>query len=292
MNPRDALPLTFIVLCAIFVSAGCTYTTGTDAGEFSQSFTLSGRAEVHVQATNAHVRVIAADDSKVAFRVRYQRRASNAEVPYSAHQDGNVVELTAKEESHDWWNWGNFDAGRAEIEVQMPKNADLQLQTSNGAIEVSSLNGNIRLHTSNGAITAESLKGKLLAHTSNGGISVEGVDGDCDLGTSNGRIQASGRFDSLDVHSSNGGVVARARAGSTVASRWNIGTSNAGVDLEVPTDLKADLDAGTSNGGVKVDLPVTLQGYEGQSHLHGTLNGGGQEVSVHTSNGGIRVTGA
>jgi hypothetical protein len=291
MSKRCALPLHFMVLCAIVVSAGCTYTTGTDGGEFSQSFAVNGRADVHIQARDAHVRVLAADDSKVAFRVRYERSASDPEVPYSARQDGNVIELNEKEDSHDWWNWGNVTSGRAEIEVHMPQNADLQLQTSNGAIEVTRLNGTIRLHTSNGAITADSLKGKLLAHTSNGGISVEGVDGDCNLGTSNGRIHVTGRFDALDLHSSNGVVVARAQAGSTVASRWNIGTSNAPVDLAVPTDLKADLDVGTSNGGVKLDLPITLQGYEGQSHLHGTLNGGGQEVSVHTSNGPIRVSG-
>jgi hypothetical protein len=33
-----------------------------------------------------------------------------------------------------------------------PKNADLQLETSNGAVDVSSLNGNISIHTSNGRI--------------------------------------------------------------------------------------------------------------------------------------------
>ncbi len=291
MSTPCALPLNFIVLCAILVSAGCTYTTGTADGEFTQSFPLTGRADVHIEASDARVRVLTSDDAKVAFRVRYERNGSDAEMPYSARQDGNVIELTEKRESHDWWNWGNFDSGRAEIDVRMPKNADLQVQTSNGAIEVSSLTGNIRLHTSNGAITAESLKGNLQAHTSNGAISAEGVDGECDLGSSNGRIQATGRFDSLDLHSSNGVVVALAQSGSTVASRWNIGTSNAPVELSIPTDLKADLDVGTSNGRVKLDLPVTVQGYEGESHLHGTLNGGGQEVSVHTSNGPIRVSG-
>ncbi|HEV2700716.1 MAG TPA: DUF4097 family beta strand repeat-containing protein [Steroidobacteraceae bacterium] len=291
MSKCCTLPVKIIVLCAIFVSAGCTYTTGTDFGEYSQSFPVNGRADVHIEAYNARVRVLSTDDSKVGFRVRYERDQSQPSNPYSARQDGSVIELTERRESHDWWSWGNFNSGRAEIEVRMPKNADLQLQTSNGAIEVTSLNGNIRLHTSNGAITADSLKGKVQAQTSNGAISVEGVDGDCELGTSNGRIQVSGRFDSLNLRSSNGVVVAHAQAGSTVASRWSIGTSNAPVDLTVPTALKADLDVGTSNGPVNLELPVTLQGYEGKSHLHGTLNGGGQEVSVHTSNGPIHVSG-
>ncbi len=57
----------------------------------------------------------------------------------------------------------------------------------------------------------------------------------------------------------------------------------------MPTDLKANLDIGTSNGGVRFDLPVTAQDYAGKSHVRGTVNGGGPEVTVHTSNGGIHI---
>jgi len=291
MNHPSAMPVKFIVLCVIVLSAGCTYSYGTDVEEYSKSFSVSGRADVHIHAADARVRVITSDTPKVDFHVQYVKNGSDSALTYSARQDGNVVELTSNEVRHDGWNWGGSDTDHAVIEVRMPKNADLQLQTSNGAIEVTSLNGTIWLHTSNGAITAGALKGKLKAETSNGAISADGVDGDCQLSTSNGRIQASGRFDSLDIHSSNGGVVARAESGSTVASRWSIGTSNAGVELAVPTNLKADVNFGTSNGGVQLELPVTVQGFQSQSLLRGTLNGGGQEVSVHTSNGGIRVSG-
>jgi Putative adhesin len=290
MSKPCALPLKFIVPCVIVLNAGCTFGPDVEA-EYTKSFPVSGRAEVHVRAANARVQVMTSMDPKVDFHVRYETGGSEATAPFSTRQDGNVVELTENEDSHDWWGMGNSGVDRAVIEVRMPQNADLQLQTSNGAIEVSSVNGDVRLHSSNGAITADALKGKLQAHTSNGAISAERVDGDCDLSTSNGRIQASGRFDSLDIHSSNGGVVARAAAGSTVSSRWDIGTSNAAVDLSLPTDLKANLDVGTSNGGVQLELPVAVQGFQDPSHLHGALNGGGSEVSVHTSNGHIHIRG-
>jgi hypothetical protein len=292
MRNPCSLALTFIVLCVIFLAAGCTYETGGgEAQDYAKSFALSGRPDVHIHALDAQVHVITSEDPKVDFHVRYERTGSDTALPFSAHQEGNVVALTWNEQPHDWGNWGGFGTADAVIEVRMPKNADLQLQTSNGAIEVSSLNGNIWLHSSNGAITAAALKGKLKAETSNGAITVDGVDGDCALATSNGRIQAAGRFDSLELHSSNGSVVARAAAGSTITSGWNIGTSNAWVDLSVPTDLKADLNVVTSNGGVQLDLPLTVQGFQGTSQLRGTLNGGGPEVSVHTSNGHIHVGG-
>ncbi len=291
MTHPNALALKVIVPCVILLSAGCTFAPGVDE-EYAQSFAPSGRADVHVHVANARVRVTTSEDPKVDFRVRYETDGSDPGHPFSTHQDGNVVELTQNNDSRDWWNLNGSGVNWAVIEVRMPKNADLQLQTSNGAIDVSSVNGTIRLHTSNGAITAAALKGKLKASSSNGFISVEDLDGDCELSTSNGRIRASGRFDSLDIHSSNGSVVARAANGSTVASRWSIGTSNAGIDLSLPTDLKADLNVATSNGGMQLELPLTVQGVQDQYHLRGSLNGGGQEVSVHTSNGHIRVGGA
>jgi hypothetical protein len=290
MNNPCAFARLSMVLCAIFLTAACTYAPGVEE-EYAKSFPVSARAEVHIRVANALVHVTTSEDPKVDFHVRYESSDSDAARPFSTRQDGNVIELTEHEDSHDWWSWNGSGVESAMIEVRMPKNADLQLQTSNGAIEVSSVNGNIRLHTSNGAIDAAALHGKLQASSSNGAISIEGMDGDCALSTSNGRIRVAGRFDSLEIHSSNGGVVARAAAGSTVTSRWDIGTSNAPVDLALPSDLKADLDVSTSNGGVQLELPVTVQGSQDQSHLHGTLNGGGQELSVHTSNGAIHLSG-
>ena len=289
MSLPYALSRTVIVPCAMALSAACTYGTGAEE-DYAKSFPVSGRADVHIFVSNAAVQVMTSDDPNVDFHVHYEIDGSDPGPPFVTRQDGNLIELKENDGSHDWWNWDTDRVHGTRVEVRMPKNADLQLQTSNGAIEVSSVNGDIRLRTSNGAIHAAALKGKLQASSSNGSIDAEGVDGACELSTSNGRIHASGRFDSLTIHSSNGLVVARAAAGSTVASGWSLGTSNSGIDLSLPSTLKADLDLGTSNGGVQLELPVTVQGYQDPSHLHGALNGGGPQVSVHTSNGHIRVS--
>ncbi len=290
MSHPYALFRSFMVLCAILLSPACTSGTAVEE-EYTRSFPVTTRADVHIHVSNAQVRVTTSDDPKVAFHVRYEIEGSDSKPVFSTRQSGDVIELREHDINHDWWGWGDDVIERTTVEVRMPKNADLQLQTSNGAIEVSSLNGNIRLHTSNGSITASALKGKLQVGSSNGAISVADADGDCALSTSNGWIQASGRFDSLDIHSSNGRVVARTAAGSTIASRWDIGTSNSAIELSLPSTLKATLDVTTSNGGMQLELPVTVQGYQDQSHLHGALNGGGPEISVHTSNGHIHLSG-
>jgi hypothetical protein len=300
-------------LCAIVLTVG--FAARATAEDYIKSYQIAGRAHVQVRANNATVRVTTADNPKVTFDVTYdQRYWSSRTLPIASRQDGDSVTLTAIPDRHgwwawDWWNWGEFSRQRLNIEVRMPKNADLQLETSNGAVDVAALNGDIGIHTSNGqiraeqlsgtmdigssngAIALETLKGTLQVRTSNGAISATGVDGKCVLSTSNGRIQVAGRFDSLHISSSNGPVIARAESGSSMSSGWTISTSNSRVDLSVPTDLKATLNASTSNGGITVDLPVTVQGFQSRSRLAGTINGGGPELSIHTSNGSMRVRG-
>jgi hypothetical protein len=299
--------------CTVALTVG--FTARAAAEDYIKSYPIARRAHVEVRAENATVRVTTSDSSQVAFDVTYDPRDWSGQTPpISSRQSGDNVTLTVVPERHEWWdwgfwNWGHYARQRLTVEVHMPKNADLQLQTSNGAVDVASLNGDIGIHTSNGqiraeqlsgtmdigssngAIALETLKGTLEVHTSNGAISATGVDGKCGLYTSNGRIQVTGRFDSLDISSSNGPVTALAESGSHMSSGWTIRTSNSRIDLSIPTDLKATLNASTSNGGITVELPVTVQGFQSRSRLAGTLNGGGPELSISTSNGGMWIRG-
>jgi Putative adhesin len=299
--------------CTIVLTVG--FAARATAADYIRSYPIAGRAHVEVRAENATVRVTTADSPKVAFDVSYDPRDwSGQTLPISSRQSGDSVTLTLIPQRHEWWgwdfwNWGQDDRRRLNVEVRLPRNADLQLQTSNGAVDVASLNGDIGIHTSNGqiraeqlsgtmdigssnaAIALETLKGTLKVHTSNGAIGATGLDGKCRIYTSNGRIQVSGRFDSLDISSSNGSVTARAESGSNMSSGWTIRTSNSQIDLSVPTDLKATLNASTSNGSITIELPVTVQGIHSRTQLAGTINGGGPELSISTSNGSMWVRG-
>jgi DUF4097 and DUF4098 domain-containing protein YvlB len=310
MNARSSNIFTHCVPFAILLTTG--FVGCANAEEYTKSYTVSGRANVRVHADNGGVHVTPSDDNKVGFEVTYDKSAwgsgSDAGPKIDSRQDGNTVELTALTPEHSWF--GFFSGNRSlKIEVHMPRNADLDVETSNGGVDVSSVNGNITIHTSNGGIRAEqlsgtivlgssnggmtldSLKGALKAHTSNGAINATSLECKCDFGTSNGAVRVAGRFESLDITTGNGRVEARAEAGSSVSSPWSIRTSNSGVDLSLPTGLKANLDASTTNGGITLNLPVQVQGYQSGTEIHGTLQGGGPEISIHTTNGGIAVRG-
>jgi predicted DNA-binding protein with PD1-like motif len=296
------------VLVAVALATNARSETSPD--EYAKSYSVGEHPDVHVRAGFGFVHVTTSDSNKVEFDVRYDKTDWASGLPIDSKQNGNVVELTALVDQRTWWGWGHWGNHRLDIDVRMPKNANLQVETSNGRIEVASLNGTISLHTSNGEIKADqlsgvvdlgssngalnvsALKGTLKARTSNGSIVATGLDGTCELATSNGKLQTDGRFESLNLSTGNGAIVARAESGSRMSSGWTIHTTNAAVDLTVPHDFKATLVAETSNASITLDLPVTVQKYESKGQqIRGALNGGGPELSVHTTNGAIRLKG-
>ena len=288
---------------------GAAFAARAQADEYLKSYPLTGRATVQVQAQWGAVRVTTSTASKVEFDVTYEKRDWAADPPIESRQDGNVVTLTALVDERSWWGWDTFGNRRLTILVRMPKDADLQLQTTNGDIDVAAVDGRISIHTrngrvnaqqlsgtidigsSNGAISVNALKGAVTVRTTNGPITADGLDGKCEVATTNGEVRVEGRFESLDVTSTNGSIFARAEPGSRMLSGWSILTTNGGVDLAIPGGLSANLDVNTHNGRIRLDVPVTLLGEEGRNMIRGTLNGGGPELSLRTTNAGIRVRG-
>lgn len=91
-------------------------------------------------------------------------------------------------------------------------------------------------------------------------------DGDLAVDTSDGSMHLDGRFDDLQVKAGDGSV-----------------------EVTLPKDLKADIDASSGDGHVSSDIPLVVQGNFSKSRVHGKLNGGGGAVSIHTGDGSIRL---
>jgi DUF4097 and DUF4098 domain-containing protein YvlB len=66
-------------------------------------------------------------------------------------------------------------------------------------------------------------------------------------------------------------------------------TTNGSLSLTVPTDLAANIDVTTTNGEIETELPITVEGKIGSKRLHGRINGGGQHLTLKTTNGSIRI---
>jgi DUF4097 and DUF4098 domain-containing protein YvlB len=66
-------------------------------------------------------------------------------------------------------------------------------------------------------------------------------------------------------------------------------TTNGSVDVTLPASAEFQVHAATTNGGISSDFPITMQGSFGPKNLSGTVGGGGRELKVATTNGGVAL---
>jgi len=133
----------------------------------------------------------------------------------------------------------------------------------------------------------------------NGGISVKSVEGTMDVSTSNGGISIHDAAGDVRGRTTNGGVSVALVGNGWKGSGLDLQTTNGGVNLSIPSNFAANVEAGTVNGGFSSDIPelnVTTDdqkgayGHSRAKKINTALNGGGPMIRLVTTNGGIRIS--
>lgn len=214
--------------------------------------TLAPGGTIDVDAgRNGGVSVKGWDRAEIMVRTRVQTSApTQGEAEGLAKQvqvstNGLRIQAEGPTERKDF-SWS------VSYEIYAPRHSDLSLESHNGGISISDVNGKIQFNATNGGVSLFRVGGNVHGGTTNGGLNVE-LSGD--------------RWDGevLDVK-----------------------TTNGGVNMSVPENYSAHLETGTVNGNVSVDFPVTLQGRINKE-ISVNLGSGGATVRAMTTNGGIRV---
>ena len=307
MNLAPNRHLTRLGVIAVALVATVTLTATARAEEWTKSYTVSGRAQVRVETNDGAVRIATGDGKQVEFRVIYEGYELNKTIHGDSRQDGDSVQVNARVTGHWGFSWGNGRRG-PRIEVRMPKNADLQIDTGDGSVETQPLSGHVKIHTGDGSVHVQAVDGSVDIDTGDGSITVEGAKGDIRLHTGDGRIEArnldgsvdansgdghikiDGRLDALNIKTGDGSIDARVEPGSKLTGGWSIRTGDGSVDVVLPADLRANIDASTNDGHISLSIPVTVEGSFSNSQIHGKMNGGGQALTIHTGDGSIRLS--
>jgi len=295
-----------LAVVAAVACATATTVPSARAEEVTKTFTVSGRPNVRVDTNDGAVRVSSSDSKEVQLRVEYSGYELNKNLRVDMRQDGDRVELVARVSGHWGFSFGNHGKN-LRIEVVMPRTGDLQVSTGDGAVEASSIEGNVSvstgdgsvkanalsgtvdLHTGDGSISVDSLKGDIRMRTGDGSIEARGLDGKVNADSGDGHIKLEGRFDTLNIRTGDGSVEARVGNGSKMNAGWTIHTGDGSVDMTLPGDLQANLDVSTGDGHISLGMPLTVEGSLSNSQIHGKMNGGGQALVIHTSDGSIRL---
>lgn len=243
------------------------------ADEWSKTYNISGRPDLHVQTSDANLHVDTWDKNTIDVHVTSAHyKIGEGGITIDEHQNGDSVDIELRYPHHNFTiQFGNSGRYRVDVDIHMPREGRVNLRTGDGAIQLSNFKGDMDLQSGDGHEEIESVDGTLHAHTSDG------------------RITANGKFQVLDLHTGDGRIEARVLPGSSVAADWTIRTGDGSVALELPDNLPADVDLRTGDGHINVNVPVTVQGNLGDRNVHGKLNGGGNLVTIHTGDGSIRI---
>jgi DUF4097 and DUF4098 domain-containing protein YvlB len=216
------------------------------------TFTLPS-SHLSVETTNGGIDVIGEDRSDVALEARVQTWASSEAEANRLLSD--VVINTTNGDVRDQGPHSHFfgrEGYSVDYHLHVPRHLAAEIQTMNGGIDLTRLEGTIRFGTTNGGVNLDQLAGDVRGETVNGGIDI---------------TLAGDRWQGTGLHAE---------------------TTNGGVDLRIPDHYSAHLETGTVNGGISLGFPVTVQG-EIKNHLNTDLGSGGPTIHVETVNGGVSI---
>jgi hypothetical protein len=147
------------------------------------------------------------------------------------------------------WNWGGGRHEKLTFDVQVPRGVKFKAMTTNGGVHCTKLESVVEAATTNGDVEVSTSEWAS-ARTTNGGVRV-----------SMGNAKWNGELEEE--------------------------TTNGSVDVTLPGTAEFKVEASTTNGGISTDFPISVQGRFNSKELSGTVGGGGRELKVATTNGGI-----
>jgi len=207
-------------------------------------------------------------------------------------QTGNEVHFAFKELPHIGVHI-TWHMERTHVTVETPAQLTLQARTSDGNVNVTGLQGDLSLATGDGDVTLDHTSGDLHIKAGDGHVKITNAEGAIDARSSDGSLTVDGQFHVLALHTSDGQLDLNLRPGTKLTEASTVQSSDGSVTIHVPQNFAADLNVHSSDGHVDCSLPLTMDHYQsggGDGHeLHGKLNGGGTPLTIHTSDGNVKI---
>ncbi len=281
-----------------------------------KTFTVQPGGNLKASTQGGDITVQTADTPEVRITAKEVIRASTdkeadellEDLTLTFEQNGNDIVAEAKyEKGRGSFHFGNWPPVQVSFTVTVPKNFNLNLNTSGGDIAVASLQGNVRARTSGGELKFDRIDGDIDGHTSGGDIVLTEGTARAKLGTSGGDITIERAGGPTEVSTSGGDITVNSAAQliSATTSGGNVkatlteplkqdtllSTSGGDVRVRVVKGAGFQLEASTSGGDVHAEgLTITIdKGGVGKSRLTGTVNGGGPRLKLRSSGGDITI---
>ena len=233
--------------------------------------TSSDEMQAFVDRFESEPPVILADGRLQVGHVKDKRFGRNVSISYEI-----VVPVSTEVKSHT-------GSGSQEI---YGVSGPVEVGTGSGRLTLSDIDGAVSARTGSGAITADGIAGSFEAHSGSGSIRLtQAAPGDVVVTTGSGSSELHGVVGALRVKAGSGRIVVDGRQ----EGAWNLDTGSGSVRVSLPENAAFDLDAESGSGGINIDHPLTVQGKISKRHLRGQVRGGGEQLTIETGSGSIRI---
>jgi hypothetical protein len=217
---------------------------------------------------------------------------------------------------------GNVDVESGGGSIRSEKiEGNASMKTGGGSIQTGTTTGTLEASTGGGSVTFREAGGQVNASTGGGSITLKNANAPVELTTGGGSVRVEGAKagvkantggGSIEMEDISGFVVAKTGGGSvsvelkpSASGTSTIKTGGGDITLSVPENAKATIEAtinqhrgwfdwGQHDKEVRIVSDFKADSYEGDDesdeiHAVYTLNGGGQKITLETSNSQIRI---
>lgn len=248
-------------ICALLVLALGAHASdhhyGSLSEEFHQTYAIAPEGRLELDNINGDVHISTWDRSEVKVdAVKYadsKERLDEVRIEINSGKDRLSIRTKYPDHNHTF-TWGSHDnpAG-VEYTLTVPRTLRLdEVKLINGELDIAGVTGEVRASCINGRLEARNLAGRAELSTINGHLDVQ--------------------FDQL--------------SSSTV----DLHSVNGSVDLTIPSDSRAEIEASTLSGGIGNDFGLRVNHHRYVGHeLRGELGTGGPRIRVGNVNGHIEI---
>jgi hypothetical protein len=227
---------------------------------FEKAFSMEGVSRISVQNVNGRIEVSAWD--RPYLKVRAVKTVSGGfssseeilqqtEIRVSKRGDEIRLETVNPHRHHlfGFLDWGHNNA-RVDYELHVPAVTSVRLETTNGQVQSTGIEGPVACDVVNGSIELSECAGPVRATSVNGAL----------------RIAFRGPLKKSELETVNGSVE---------------------VAFDKSSSVKYSLQ--TVNGRIEGDIDLTVEGKYGPKEARGSYNGGTESLNCETVNGSIRL---
>jgi hypothetical protein len=247
-----------LVAFALLLVAGVA-AAADETERFQRTVPLAPGGTLKLDNFSGHVTITGTDRSEVVIdAVRRAPRERLDRIKLDVQASGSMVRIQAnKKVSSSWWDWHGNNVVETDMEIQVPRHTNLELDVFSSPVKVTGVDGQHRVHTFSGTAQLIDVTGPVKAQTFSGNIEFQ-------------LTGSAGRPD-LDLH-----------------------TFSGDIDVRIPGSVHADVDFNSFSGDLRSDVPLMLKtksrrSLRGEINGPGTDSGGRSNIILKTFSGDVHI---